>query len=280
MTIDNAMTIDVEDYFQVSAFEGHIPRSDWQAIPCRLEGNMERILAMLERHGIKGTFFMLGWLAERYPRVVRSIVDNGHELASHGYQHIRVSSQTPEEFQQDVTRTKGLLEDVGGEEVAGYRAASYSIGEENHIWAHQTLLAAGHRYSSSIYPIHHDHYGMPAAPRFSYTPIEGESFLEIPVTTTDIWGRKLPGGGGGYFRLLPYWLSRNLLHRVNSVDGQPGIFYFHPWEIDAEQPRQKGIGLKTRFRHYLNLQRMEGRLERLCSDFNWNRMDRIFLQKG
>jgi polysaccharide deacetylase family protein (PEP-CTERM system associated) len=276
MTIQNAMTIDVEDYFQVSAFEQHIPRSEWQGIASRLERNMERILAMLDQRQIKATFFMLGWLAERYPQVVRSIVDNGHELASHGYQHIRVTSQTPSEFQQDVIRTKGLLEDVGGVDVKGYRAASYSIGEDN-LWAHEKLLEAGHSYSSSIYPIRHDHYGMRSAPRFSYRPFAGEEFVEIPITTTDILGIRLPGGGGGYFRLLPYWMSRKLVQRVNDIDGQPAIFYFHPWEIDADQPRQQDVGLKTKFRHYLNLKRMEARLERLFADFEWDRMDRIFL---
>ncbi len=276
MTIQNAMTIDVEDYFQVSAFEGHISRSSWPDIPCRLEGNMERILAMLNEHGIKATFFTLGWLAERYPRMVRSIVENGHELASHGYQHIRVSNQSPEEFQKDITRTKDILEDIGAVEVKGYRAASYSIGENN-LWAHEKLLQVGYAYSSSIYPIRHDHYGMPSAPRFPYAPIDGESFLEIPITTVAVGGRNYPGGGGGYFRLLPYAISRRLLQRVNSVDGQPGIFYFHPWEIDKDQPRQEDVGVKTRFRHYLNLHRMQGRLERLFQDFCWNRMDRIFL---
>ncbi len=277
MTIQNAMTIDVEDYFQVSAFERHIPRSGWENIPCRLEGNMDRILDMLNERDIKATFFMLGWLGERYPKIVRSIVENGHELASHGYQHIRVSNQTPEEFRQDITRTKDILEDIGAVRVKGYRAASYSIGENN-LWAHEKLLEAGYFYSSSIYPIRHDHYGMPSAPRFPYKPIEGDGFLEIPITTVAFGGRNYPGGGGGYFRLLPYRISRKLLRRVNSVDGQPGIFYFHPWEIDKDQPRQKGVGMKTRFRHYLNLHRMQGRLERLFRDFSWNRMDRIFLE--
>jgi polysaccharide deacetylase family protein (PEP-CTERM system associated) len=277
MTIRNAMTIDVEDYFQVSAFESHIPRSEWQGISSRLQQNMDCILALLQKRDIKATFFMLGWLAERYPQLVRTIVDNGHELASHGYQHIRVTEQTPEEFKQDIIRTKGLLEDTGGVEVKGYRAASYSIGEKN-LWAHEILLEVGHSYSSSIYPIRHDHYGMPSAPRFLYKPFEGQDFVEIPVTTTDILGMRLPGGGGGYFRLLPYWISRKLIRRVNSIDGQPAIFYFHPWEIDADQPRQQGIGFKTRFRHYLNLKRMEARLERLFADFQWDRMDNIFLR--
>jgi polysaccharide deacetylase family protein (PEP-CTERM system associated) len=277
MTIRNAMTIDVEDYFQVSAFEQHVQRDRWQEMPSRLERNMERILAMLDKRNIKATFFMLGWLAERYPQVVRSIVDNGHELASHGYQHIRVTDQTPAEFQQDVVRTKGLLEDKSGVEVKGYRAASYSIGERN-LWAHEKLLEAGHAYSASIYPVRHDHYGMRSAPRFSYNPFDGEDFIEIPVTTTDFFGMRLPGGGGGYFRLLPYWVSRQLIKRVNNADGQPAIFYFHPWEIDAEQPRQEGIGIKTRFRHYLNLERMESRLECLFADLEWDRMDSIFLQ--
>ncbi len=276
--IKNAMTIDVEDYFHVSAFEHHIPRSNWNNLPCRIERNMELVLELLAKHKIQATFFMLGWVAERYPQIVRSIVENGHELASHGYQHIRVSNQQQSEFGQDIIRTKALLEDVGSTAVNGYRAASYSIGEDN-SWAHHELRDAGYLYSSSIYPIHHDHYGMPSAPRFTYSPIEGDGFLEIPITTATLFGRRFPGGGGGYFRFYPYWLSRWMLQRVNEVDGQPGIFYFHPWEVDPEQPRQTGISLKTRFRHYLNLRKMEARLERLFADLAWDRMDRVFLNR-
>ncbi len=276
--IKNAMTIDVEDYFHVSAFEKHIPRSNWNSLPCRIERNMDMVLGLLAKHNIHATFFVLGWVAERYPHIIRSIVDNGHELASHGYQHIRVSNQQQEEFRQDIIRTKALLEDVSSTVVNGYRAASYSIGDESQ-WAHHELRDAGYSYSSSIYPIQHDHYGMPSAPRFSYAPIAGDDFLEIPITTATFLGRRLPGGGGGYFRFFPYWLSRWILQRVNEMDGQSGIFYFHPWEIDPDQPRQTGIGLKTRFRHYLNLAKTEARLERLFADLDWGRMDQVFLHR-
>jgi polysaccharide deacetylase family protein (PEP-CTERM system associated) len=271
----NAMSVDVEDYFQVSAFEKHISRNDWDRMPCRVERNTQRIIELFDQYGIKATFFTLGWIAEKYPALVRSIVDNGHELASHGYQHIRVFNQTPEQFREDVSRTKKILEDVGGVAVRGYRAASYSIGRDN-LWALDVLGEEGHDYSSSIYPIRHDLYGMPEAPRFAFHYGE-KGILEIPVSTVEVFGRKLPCGGGGYFRLLPYAYSRWALRHVNKREGQPCIFYFHPWEIDPEQPRQKQLNVKTRIRHYLNLDHMEKRLRRLAQDFKWDRMDRVFL---
>lgn len=274
--ITNALTVDVEDYFQVSAFEPHIRRADWDSIPCRVERNMDRILDLFAEEGVRATFFTLGWVAERYPHVVRRVVADGHELASHGYEHVRVVNQDPEAFRADVTRTKQLLEDLGGVEVQGYRAASYSIGEKN-LWALDVLHEAGYRYSSSIYPIKHDLYGMPHAPRFAFRP-KPDGILEVPVTTVMLGGRKFPCGGGGYFRLFPYALSRWAMRRVNEQDGQACLFYFHPWEIDPEQPRQQGLPLKTRFRHYLNLKRTETRLRHLLRDFRWDRMDRVFLQ--
>jgi polysaccharide deacetylase family protein (PEP-CTERM system associated) len=273
----NAMTIDVEDYFHVSAFAHHIPREHWDHLPCRVERNVERILELLARYGARATFFTLGWVAERYPRIVRAIVENGHELASHGYSHRRVAEQPPAEFRADVTRAKAILEDIAGVAVKGYRAPSFSINGDN-LWALEALAEAGYRYSSSIYPVRHDHYGMPEAPRFAHRPRQG-GVLELPATTVQLFGRNLPAAGGGYFRLLPYAVSRWMLARVNRHDGQPGIFYFHPWEIDPQQPRQKGVGAKARFRHYLNLSRMEGRLIRLLEDFQWDRMDRIFLNE-
>ena len=236
---------------------------------------MERIFALLEERGVHATFFVLGWIAEQYPRLPRVIVDCGHELASHGYEHIRVTQQNREAFAQDILRTKGLLEDAGGAGVHGYRAPSYSVNETN-LWAHDELQEAGYRYSSSIYPIHHDLYGIPNAPRFPFYPLESEDFLEIPITTTDVLGQRLPCGGGGYFRLYPYRVSRWALRRVNRRDKQPGVFYFHPWEIDPDQPRQNGLKLRTRFRHYLNLHRTEDRLRRLLQDFQWDRVDRVF----
>lgn len=274
--IRNAMTVDVEDYFQVSAFEPYIKRDDWDRLECRVERNTQRILDMFDAHEVKATFFMLGWVAERYPGLIKRIVDSGHELASHGYEHIRVTEQQPPQFAEDVKRTKALLEDMSGLPVLGYRAASYSIGTKN-LWALEVLEEAGHVYSSSIYPIRHDLYGMPQAPRFPFRPNGDDGLLEVPVTTFTLANRRYPCGGGGYFRLFPYPVYRWAMRRVNRRDGQPGVFYFHPWEIDPEQPRQVGIKLKTRFRHYLNLERMHGRLECLLRDFAWGRMDEIFV---
>jgi polysaccharide deacetylase family protein (PEP-CTERM system associated) len=272
--ITNAMTIDVEDYFQVSAFAPYIARDEWDTRECRVERNVNRILDMLSSHGAKATFFTLGWIAERYPQLVRRIVAEGHELASHGYGHERASDQSEEVFLSDIRRAKLLLEDLGGVAVRGYRAPSFSIGTRN-LWAFDCLQAAGYDYSSSIYPIRHDHYGMPDAPRFAHQVRDG--LLEVPVTTLRMLQRNLPSSGGGYFRLLPYGLSRWMLKRVNAQDRQAAIFYFHPWEIDAEQPRVAGIDARTRFRHYVNIGRMEDRLNRLMADFKWGRMDQIFL---
>lgn len=274
--VSNAMTVDVEDYFQVSAFEAHVVREQWNKQSCRVEGNTERILELFAAHNVQATFFTLGWVAERYPGLARKIVDNGHELASHGWEHIRVSAQTPAEFRQDASRTRKLLEDISGQPVKGYRAASYSIGASESPWAWHELAEAGYRYSSSIVPIRHDHYGIPGAPRFAFQAIDGK-LLEIPITTVAVAGRNLNCGGGGWFRLFPYAFSRWALKRVNNNEGQAGIFYFHPWEIDPEQPRPEGLDVKTRFRHYLNLHRTYGRLERLLTDFQWGRMDDIFL---
>lgn len=273
----NAMTVDVEDYFQVSAFENHIPRDDWDTLPCRVEANTERILALFDKKHVKATFFTLGWVAERFPNLVRRIVENGHELACHGYDHVRVIHQTPEQFKADITRSKSLLEDIGGVEIKGYRAASYSIGAKN-LWALKVLEQNGFVYSSSIYPIKHDLYGMPEAPRFAFRPNNPDGLLEIPVTTILLGKKKLPCGGGGYFRLVPYSVYKWALSRVNRSDRQSGVFYFHPWEIDPDQPRQTGIGIKTRIRHYLNLGRMEKRLDRLLDDFRWSTMEHVFLK--
>ena len=269
----NAMTVDVEDYFQVSAFERFIDRDEWDTRECRVEANVDRILKLFDRHGVKATFFTLGWVAQRYPEMVRRMVAQGHELASHGWSHVRVTQQNPDEFRQDVVRTKAFLEDVSGQEIMGYRAASYSIGATN-LWALGVLQDTGHRYSSSIYPIKHDLYGMPEAPRFAFQPLGGD-FYEFPVTTVRMGGRNLPCGGGGWFRLVPYAGMRWAMRRVNRVDKESAIFYFHPWEIDPGQPRQDGLDAKTRFRHYLNLERMQPRLDRLLGDFEWGRMDEV-----
>jgi polysaccharide deacetylase family protein (PEP-CTERM system associated) len=274
--ITNALTIDVEDYFQVSAFAPHIRREDWDARECRVEANVDRILALLAERDTRATFFTLGWVAERYPQLVRRIAGGGHELASHGYGHQRASELNREELWQDVSRAKQLLEDLSGRAVPGYRAPSFSIGTGN-LWAFDVLARAGHRYSSSIYPIRHDHYGMPDAPRFAYRLDNG--MLEVPVTTLRLLSRNLPSSGGGYFRLLPYALSRWMIGRVNRLDREAAVFYFHPWEIDTGQPRIPGIGAKTRFRHYVNIPRMERRLGALLRDFRWGRMDDIFLRR-
>ena len=273
MELTNALTVDVEDYFQVSAMAPHIARDSWDAQPCRVERNVQRLLTLFAQHRAHATFFTLGWVAERYPQLVRDIVAGGHELASHGYGHERASDQSRSDFAQDVQRAKALLEDIGGQPVRGYRAPSFSIGHSN-PWAFDVLLEAGYQYSSSVYPVQHDHYGMPDAPRFPYQSRPG--LLEIPITTTRVMGRNLPAGGGGYFRLAPYKLSRWALRRVNTIDGRPAIFYMHPWEIDPGQPRVAGTDLKTRFRHYVNLARTEARLGHLLSDFKWGRVDEVF----
>ena len=273
--IVNAMTVDVEDYFQVSAFESHVERDEWQQFPQRVDANTRRILELFSAAGIRGTFFTLGWVAEKFPELVAEIAQQGHEIASHGWQHIRVNTQKPADFRQDIERTRKLLQDLSGQPVLGYRAASYSIGASE-SWAWKELADAGYRYSSSIVPIHHDLYGIPDAPRFAFDTAEGR-LLEIPITTINLAGRNINCGGGGWFRLFPYRFSRWAMAKVNESDKQAGIFYFHPWEIDPEQPRPEGLGLKPRFRHYLNLNRTYRRLERLTEDFDWGRMDEIFL---
>lgn len=273
----NAFSVDVEEYFQVSAFEGTIARAEWTRWPSRLEYGLEQILTLLEAAEVKATFFTLGWIAERFPALVRRLVAAGHELASHGYEHRRVTQQSRAEFAQDIRRTKALLEDVGGVAVRGYRAASYSLSRTNCRWAHEELRAAGYSYSSSVYPVHHDLYGIPEAPRFYYRPLPADpGFIEIPIATLNLLGRRWPIGGGGFFRLYPYPLSRWAIRRVNRREQQPVIFYCHPWELDPAQPRPAGLSRKTRWRHYLNLKHNAARLRRLLADFSWDRVDRVF----
>jgi polysaccharide deacetylase family protein (PEP-CTERM system associated) len=275
--IVNALTIDVEDYFQVSAFAGHVQRCDWDAMPCRVERNIDRILALLDESDVRATFFTLGWIAERYPDLIRRIADAGHELASHGFSHLRANEQQRDEFLADIRLAKAVLEDISGRGVSGYRAPSFSVGPGN-VWAFDCIGEAGYRYSSSVYPIRHDHYGVPDAPRFAHESSPG--VLELPVATVRMFSTNWPAGGGGYFRLLPYFISRWSIRRINDVDRKPAMFYFHPWELDPDQPRVKGIRAKTRFRHYLNLKRTEPRLRRLVTDFRWDRVDRVFLNGG
>ena len=271
--LSNALTIDVEDYFQVSAFARHIDRNQWHTRECRIERNMDLTLELLDRYHIKATFFMLGWIADRYPQVVRSITEGGHELASHGYGHKRVTELTEGEFFGDVMMAKDVLEQISGTQIRGYRAPSFSLRPDNQ-WAFDALRRAGHTYSSSIYPVRHDHYGAPDSPRFLHTV---HDLLEVPPSTLRLFGRNWPASGGGYFRLLPYEVSRWMLRRINWVEKQSALFYFHPWEIDPNQPRVAGIGVKTRFRHYVNLSHMQAKLERLFEDFRWGRMDEIFV---
>jgi polysaccharide deacetylase family protein (PEP-CTERM system associated) len=270
----NALTIDVEDYFHVSAFAPYIERSAWDSHAHRIERNIDTILEILDRANTHATFFTLGWVAERYPRMVRLIVDQGHELASHGYAHERASELEPAAFSADVVLAKTILEDVAGIAVSGYRAPSFSIGEANR-WAYDCLAEAGYRYSSSTYPIAHDHYGNPDGERFAHDV--GGGLFEIPVTTARLLRRNWPAGGGGYFRLMPYAVSRWLIERVNAHDRRAAVFYFHPWEIDPEQPRVPVPSARTRFRHYVNLHHTSGRLQMLLRDFRWGRMDGIAL---
>jgi polysaccharide deacetylase family protein (PEP-CTERM system associated) len=270
----NALTVDVEDYFQVQAFAASISRDDWEGMPRRVERNTERLLEVFAEAGAKATFFTLGWVAERHPRLIRRIVAEGHELASHGYSHRRADSQTRAEFRDDVARAKAILEDAGGVAVRGYRAATFSIGPKN-WWAFEVLAETGHAYSSSIYPIAHDLYGMPECSRAAFRE-QRSGIVEIPLTTVRCFGRNLPCSGGGYFRLLPYGFTRWAMRRVNRIDGLPCIFYMHPWEIDPGQPRQNQAPLKSRLRHYTNLGATEARLRRLLREFRWGRMDQAF----
>jgi len=274
----NAMTVDVEDYFQVEAFARTVARTAWDGFPRRVEANTDRILEKLDRAGVRATFFTLGWVAERHPALVRRIVAGGHELASHGHGHARVATLTEDEFRQDVTRAKHLLEDLGGVAVAGYRAPTFSIGART-PFAYPVLAETGHRYSSSIYPVRHDLYGAPDAPRFPH-PVGGGSLWEVPMTTlrlrTPGGGQNLPIAGGGYFRLLPYAVFRRGLAAYHAAEGRGGMFYTHPWEIDPGQPRIAGAGRLSRFRHYLNLGRTAPRLDRLLRDFAWGRIDETF----
>jgi polysaccharide deacetylase family protein (PEP-CTERM system associated) len=274
--IVNAMTVDVEDWFQVQAFANTISRNDWDSLPRRVEENTDAFLAMFAQAGVSATFFTLGWVADRHPALVRRIVAAGHELASHGYAHRLVHEQSPAEFREDVHRAKAILEDVGGVAVRGYRAPTFSINARN-PWAFDVLEEEGYQYSSSIFPIRHDLYGMPDAPRFAHLVGHGR-LLEIPMTTVRLGGRNLPCSGGGYFRLMPYGVFRALLRRFNRHDAASGLFYTHPWEIDAGQPRVAAPRM-ARFRHYVNIGRVPGRMHRLLRDFAWDRVDRVFADR-
>lgn len=280
--ISNFLTIDVEDYFHVSAFEAVSPVESWEARECRVERNTDLILSILDEYSVKATFFILGWVAGRFPQLSRRISALGHEVASHGYLHQRVTMQDRVSYREDVRRSKSLLEDQVGSAVLGYRAPSYSITRETD-WAFDELLEAGYQYDSSIFPMKHDFYGIPDWPRFpgyavkknnrwvaSELPVkESDSMRELPITTLRLGRRNLPIAGGGYFRLLPYVVTRWGLQRVNLCDQQPFVFYLHPWEFDPLQPRMKNINSKSRFRHYLNLRKTESRFRNLLRDFRF-----------
>lgn len=270
----NALSVDVEDWFHVGAFERTIRRSDWGGLTSRVEHNTDAVLALFAEAGVSATFFTLGWVAERYPALMRRIVEAGHELASHGYDHARVFSLTPDGFRADLRRSRTLLEDTGGQAVKGYRAPSFSIDRRT-PWAHQILAEEGYLYSSSVAPIRHDHYGWPESPRFAWKPVAGAALVELPVTTAELGGRRLAAGGGGFFRLLPYGFSRWAIRQVNAREQRPAIIYFHPWEIDPDQPRVAGAPLRSRLRHYTNLSVMAAKLRRLTRDFAWTRVDAL-----
>ena len=269
----NALSVDIEDWFHVGAFEKTIRREDWDGLECRVEANTDRVIDLFAAANVKATFFTLGWVASRYPALMRRIVDAGHEVASHGWDHVRVFTMTSNDFADDLVRTRKTLEDATGVEVIGYRAPSFSIDKRT-PWAHEELARAGYDYSSSVAPVVHDHYGWPEAPRFAFKPVAGSDLIELPVTTARFAGRTLAAGGGGFFRLLPYGFSRWAIQQVNG-QGHPGIIYFHPWEIDPDQPRVENAPLKSKLRHYTNLSVMATKLKRLVGDFEWGRVDGV-----
>jgi len=277
--IINAMTVDVEDYFHVSAFENTINKSDWNNMPLRVEENTYRLLELFAKHGVKSTFFTLGWVAERCPNLIKAIVDQGHELASHGFAHQRITEMSKENFVADVVQSKNILEQLSGTEVIGYRAPSFSLNDNN-TWVYEKLIELGFQYSCSTYPIQHDLYGVPNWPRFKHQrseSVEGQKIIEIPIPTIRKNSVNTGIGGGGYFRLYPYWLSKRRIDKFHQEEKQPYSFYFHPWEIDPEQPKIKEAPLKSKFRHYINLSRMEGKLEKLLRDYQWDTMKSVYL---
>ncbi len=269
------MTVDVEDYFQVSAFENTIAKSDWDNLSLRVETNTYRLLALFAEYNVKSTFFTLGWVAERCPDLIKAIVEQGHELASHGYSHQRATEMTKSQFCEDVAKSKKILEDISGQKIKGYRAPSFSVNDGN-TWVYQVLVDLGFEYSSSTYPIEHDLYGVPTWPRFKYQRPEG--IIEIPLPTIRKNSVNTGIGGGGYFRLYPYWLSKQRIDNYLKAEQQPYSFYFHPWEIDPDQPKVSGAPFKSKLRHYLNLSRMEGKIVQLLKDYQWDTMGNVYLK--
>jgi len=280
MQSPKAFTVDVEDYFHVSAFAKDIDPEQWDALPSRVESNTHRVLNLLDEHGHTATFFVLGWVAERYPALVREIAQRGHEVACHGYSHQLIFKQERQEFSDETLRAKSLLEDTVQTEVAGYRAASFSITKAS-LWAIDTLAEVGFRYDSSIYPVRHDVYGMQGTPLAPYilSGPDGGKLVEFPLSTASLLGVNLPASGGGYFRLFPYAMSRHLIERVHR-EQRPYVFYMHPWEIDVEQPRIESHSFLSRFRHYNNIHRCEARLQRLLSEHSFDSMARVLEQQS
>lgn len=270
----NAMSVDIEDWFQVGAFESVIDRADWDSLEHRVERNTDAVLSLFAEAGISATFFTLGWVAERYPALMLRITNAGHEIASHGYDHARVYSMTSDQFRQDLERSKKLLEDSSGQAVVGYRAPSFSIDART-PWAHEILAEQGYKYSSSVAPINHDHYGWAGSPRFSWKPVEGSDLIELPVTTVKVGSRIFAAGGGGFFRLLPYVLYDWAITKMQREEGRSAIFYFHPWEIDPDQPRVENASLKSKLRHYSRLSSMEMKLRRAAKERSWCRVDEL-----
>lgn len=270
----NALSVDVEDWFQVGAFEGTISRESWGSLSHRVERNTIAVLEMFAEAGVSATFFTLGWVAERYPSLIRRIAEAGHEVASHGYAHQRVFTFSPEEFRNDLRISRQLIEDACGLAITGYRAPSFSIDART-PWAHRILAEEGYAYSSSVAPVKHDHYGWPEAPRFAYRPLGDSEFLELPVTTARLGGCIVAAGGGGFFRLLPYAFSRWAIGQVNEQDHRPAIIYFHPWEIDPDQPRVHDAPLRSKLRHYSRLGAMASKLRKLMDEFEWGRVDAL-----
>lgn len=270
----NGLSVDVEDWFQVGAFEDVIDRDNWNAIQTRVEANIDRILDLFSEADVHATFFTLGWVAKRHPRMIRKIADAGHEIASHGYDHARVFTFDRDAFGEDIKIARAILEDCSGQQVTGYRAPSFSIDQRT-PWAYMELAEQGYTYSSSVAPIAHDHYGWPEAPRFAFHPIPWADLVEIPVTTAELGGKRVAAGGGGFFRVLPYGFSRWAIRQVNRREERPAIFYFHPWEIDPDQPRVPNAPMRSKLRHYTGLQKMAGKLRNLVHEFHWGRMDTI-----
>lgn len=267
----NALSVDIEDWYQVGAFENTIRREDWPGLENRVERNTDAVLALFDRSGVKGTFFTLGGIAKANPSTIRKIVAAGHELASHGWDHKRVFHMTPQEFGEDIDRTQKTLEDLGGVAVKGYRAPSFSIDQRT-PWAHPMLAERGYAYSSSVAPIKHDHYGWAEAPRFAHRPLVDSDLIELPPSVAEV-GTKRIATGGGFFRLFPFAFSRWAVSTLNDQEKRPAIFYFHPWEIDPGQPHVSDAPLKSRLRHYARLNAMEGKLEKLLNSFDWDRTD-------